>query len=177
MVPHNRRAIRGRVVASARTAPIDDLSRAELSLADRVSEQHLTGTFIRRAYIERMRSGVLGFGASVVVAVGLVACGGSEAADCVDAVGFDGETYIDIDDVPDYRGPTNSSEPQLGDLALVIAKEVCGERLNNGEATTLPAGSELFFVVGEPDMLGRVTIDGVRLFVASSEYATVFVSP
>lgn len=79
------------------------ISRAELSLADRGSEQHLTRTFIRCAYIERMRSGVLWFGASVVVAVGLVACGGSEAADCVDAVGFDGETYVDIDDVPDYR--------------------------------------------------------------------------
>jgi hypothetical protein len=122
-----------------------------------------------------MRSGVLGFGASVVVAVGLVACGGSEAADCVDAVGFDGETYIDIDDVPDYRGPTNSSEPQLGDLALVIAKEVCGERLNNGEATTLAAGSELFFVVGEQDLLGQVTASGTRLFVDVSDYSSIAV--
>lgn len=120
---------------------------------------------------------MLGFGASFIAVVGLVGCGGSESAECIDAVRFDGESYIDIDDIPDYRGPTNSSELQLGDLALVITKETCGVRLNNVEATTLAVGSELFFVVGEQDLLGQVTASGTRLFVDSSEYDTAVVSP
>jgi hypothetical protein len=137
----------------------------------------LAGAAFAWAYIERMQRGVLVLGASVIVVVGLVARGGSESADCVSAVQFDGESYIDIDVVSGYRGPTNDSDPQLGELALVTAKEVCGETLNNGESTTLPPGTELFFVVGEPDLLGHFTADGVRLYVAGGEYGTAILSP
>ena len=124
-----------------------------------------------------MQRGVLMLCAFAVVVVGVAACGASESADCVSAVQLDGESYIDIDVVSGYRGPTNNSDPQLGELALVTAKEVCGEPLNNGEATTLPPGTELFFVVGEPDLLGYSTADGVRLYVANREYGTAIVSP
>lgn len=137
----------------------------------------MAGAAFAWAYIERMIGGVLMLGASVVVVVGLVACGGSESADCVGAVQLGGESYIDIDVVSGYRGPTNESDPQLGELALVTAKEVCGEPLNNGESTTLPPGTELFFVVGEPDLLGHSTADGVRLYVAGGEYGTAILSP
>ena len=127
-------------------------------------------------YIERMQRGVVMLGAFVVV-VGLFACGGSESAECVSGVQLDGETYIDIDVVSGYRGPTNDSDPQLGELALVTARQVCGEPLKNGEATTLSPGTELYFVVGEPDLLGYVTAEGVRLYVAGGEYGTVILSP
>ena len=137
----------------------------------------IAGAAFARAYIGRMKRGVLMLGASVVVVVGLVACGGSESANCVSAVQLDGESYIDIDVVSGYRGPTNDSEPQLGELALVTAKEVCGEPLKKNESTTLPPGTELFFVVGEPDLLGHFTAEGVRLYVAGGEYGTAILSP
>ncbi len=127
-------------------------------------------------YIERMQRGVVMLGAFVVV-VGLFACGGSESAECVSGVQLDGETYIDINVVSGYRGPTNDSDPQLGELALVTARRVCGEPLKNGEATTLSPGTELYFVVGEPDLLGYATAEGVRLYVAGGEYGTVILSP
>jgi len=137
----------------------------------------MAGAAFAWAYIEPMQRGVLMLCAFAVVVVALAACGASESADCVSAVQLDGESYIDIDVVSGYRGLTNNSDPQLGELALVTAKEVCGEPLINGEATTLPPGTELFFVVGEPDLLGHSTTDGVRLYVANREYGTAILSP
>ena len=87
-------------------------------------------------------------------------------ADCIDALQFDGMRYAEladdpslVDDLPEANGiPVDVAE--LTTLAMVVASNDGCESgdLDDGEATTLPVGTEVF-LVPDSDRLAAI-VDG-----------------
>jgi hypothetical protein len=106
--------------------------------------------------------------ASVVLATLTAACGDSDG-DCVDALQFEGRMYTDVTDVPGYSGPSELGDADLGEQAMVVTRENCGGVLENGEATTLDAGTPVYFVSSDVSLLAARSGTTYLLFIAVDE--------
>ena len=105
--------------------------------------------------------------ASVVLAAFTSACGSSDH-DCIDALQFQGRMYMDVRDVEGYSGPSVIGSAELGEQAMVVSREDCGGALpmEDGEATTLDAGTPVYLVPSNVDLLAARSGTSYLLFVA-----------
>ena len=108
--------------------------------------------------------------ASVVLAALTSACGSSEG-DCIDALQFQGRMYMDVSDVAGYSGPSEIGSAELGEQAMVVSRENCGGDLpmEDGEATTLDAGTPVYRVASNADLLAARSGTTYLLFIAVDE--------
>ena len=105
-------------------------------------------------------------GALVALGAGLLVSTGcrSSDTDCIDALSFDGRTYVESDDTAD---PVTLEPDDLGSLAMKVARTNCGGQLRDGDATTLTVGTSIYFVLSEPDMLAVADGPAIVAFVVS----------
>ena len=108
--------------------------------------------------------------ASVILAALTSACGSSEG-DCIDALQFQGRMYLDVSDVAGYSGPSEIGSAELGEQAMVVTRENCGGDLpmEDGEATTLDAGTPVYRVLSNADLLAARSGTTYLLFIAVDE--------
>ncbi|CAB4602460.1 unannotated protein [freshwater metagenome] len=76
--------------------------------------------------------------------------------------------YMDVRDVEGYSGPSEIGGAELGEQAMVVSREDCGGSLpmEDGEATTLDAGTPVYLVPSDVNLLAARSGTTYLLFIA-----------
>lgn len=127
-------------------------------------------TSARELRVRNHRSAVWSTTAGILAALVASTTGCGSGRDCLDVLRFDGVVYEELRDDPSFASTSPAPDSLIGadidalsDIAMVVsATDGCESgSLDDGEATTLPAGTEVFRIP-DTDLLVAV-VDGAAI--------------